>query len=102
MNARATGWTARDPIPGADGGDPTRVAIEIVGGVVTAVTRDEPAEVHVVDYDSIAGADVEWLDRFAGSCSDADGVGYDAVDAALARAAKAIEEQRRRLADAHL
>jgi hypothetical protein len=30
---------------------------------------------------------------------DADGVGYDAVDAALAWASKEIEEQRRRLSD---
>lgn len=42
---------------------------------------------------------VEWLNRFAGSYGDADGVGHDAVDEALARAEKVIEEQRRRLAD---
>ncbi len=90
----------RDPIRGAEGGDPTRIVVEIEGGVVTAVTCDEAAEVHVADYDSIDDADAEWLDRFAGSYSDADGVGYDAVDEALSRAAQAIEEQRRRLADA--
>ena len=55
----------------------------------------------MVDYDNITSADAEWLDRCAGSYSDADGVGYDAVDAALARAAKVIDKQRRLLAAAH-
>jgi len=82
-----------------EGGDPTRVVVEIAGGVVTAVTCDEPAEVHVVDYDNIKEADAEWLDRFAGSYRDADGAGHDAVDAALARAQKVIDAQRRGLAD---
>ncbi len=90
-----------DVIPGAEGGDPTRIVVEIAGGVVTAVARDGPAEVHVVDYDSIADADVERLGNYAGSHGDANGVGYDAVAAALARTAKVIDEQRRRLADAH-
>ena len=60
--------------------------------MVTAVTCDEAAEVYVVDYDSIKEADAEWLDNYAGSYSDADGVGYDAVDGALGRASEAVED----------
>ncbi len=65
---------------------------------MTAVTCDEAAEVHVIDYDNIKEANAEWLDSYAGSYGDADAAGHSAVDAALARAAEVIEEQRRRLA----
>lgn len=95
---RLDGFLAYDKdgktIEGAEGCATTRVVVEVSGGVVTCVASDEPIELHRADYDNIGEAeDEEGLDM-CGGCSDADLVGFDLVDEALARREKAMNETR--------